>query len=35
MIKRLFIEAGSAPLNQRWSRPDAIRSAGNMPVGGH
>lgn len=35
MIKRLFIEAGSAPLNQRWSGPDAIRSAGDMPVGGH
>jgi cation diffusion facilitator family transporter len=26
MIKRLFIESGSAPLQQRWSRPDAIRS---------
>ncbi len=25
MIKRLFIESGSAPLLQRWSRPDAIR----------
>jgi divalent metal cation (Fe/Co/Zn/Cd) transporter len=24
MIKRLFIESGSAPLQQRWSRPDAI-----------
>ena len=26
MIKRLFIESGSAPLQQRWSRPDAIRA---------
>jgi cation diffusion facilitator family transporter len=26
MIKRLFIESGSAPLLQRWSRPDAIRT---------
>jgi cation diffusion facilitator family transporter len=26
MIKRLFIESGSAPLLQRWSRPDAIRA---------
>jgi hypothetical protein len=26
MIKRLFIESGSAPLQQRWSRPDAIRT---------
>jgi cation diffusion facilitator family transporter len=25
MIKRLFIESGAAPLQQRWSRPDAIR----------
>jgi hypothetical protein len=25
MIKRLFNESGSAPLQQRWSRPDAIR----------
>ena len=25
MIKRLFIESGSAPPDQRWSRPDAIR----------
>jgi cation diffusion facilitator family transporter len=24
MIKRLFIESGSAPLLQRWSRPDAV-----------
>jgi len=27
MIKRLFIESGSAPLLQRWSRPDAIRAS--------
>jgi cation diffusion facilitator family transporter len=26
MIKRLFIESGSAPMQQRWSRPDAVRS---------
>ncbi len=26
MIKRLFIESGSAPRQQRWSRPDAIRA---------
>jgi cation diffusion facilitator family transporter len=26
MIRRLFIESGSAPLHQRWSRPDAIRA---------
>jgi hypothetical protein len=26
MIKRLFIETGSAPPAQRWSRPDAIRT---------
>ncbi len=25
MIRRLFIESGSAPLQQRWSRPDAVR----------
>jgi cation diffusion facilitator family transporter len=29
MIKRLFIESGSAPLLQRWSRPDAIRVPGS------
>ena len=32
MIKRLFIEAGSAPVSQRWSRPDAVRVAGDPPV---
>jgi len=32
MIKRLFIESGSAPLLQRWSRPDAIRSLGDPTV---
>ena len=26
MIKRLFIESGSAAAPQRWSRPDAIRA---------
>jgi cation diffusion facilitator family transporter len=25
MIRRLFIESGSAPVQQRWSRPDAVR----------
>jgi len=33
MIKRLFIEAGSAPDHQRWSRPDAIRRPGDAPTG--
>jgi len=28
MIRRLFIEAGSAASQQRWSRPDAIRVPG-------
>ena len=28
MIKRLFIESGSAPLDSRWSRPDAVRAPG-------
>jgi len=32
MIKRLFIESGSAPLLQRWSRPDAIRSPSDPTV---
>ena len=27
MIKRLFIEAGTAPAQQRWSRPDATQSS--------
>jgi cation diffusion facilitator family transporter len=31
MIKRLFIESGSAPLPQRWSRPDAIRTVAEVP----
>lgn len=26
IIKRLFIESGSAAAPQRWSRPDAIRA---------
>jgi hypothetical protein len=26
MIKRLFIESGAAPFQQRWSRPDAVRA---------
>ena len=28
MIRRLFIESGAAPLQQRWSRPDAVRMPG-------
>jgi cation diffusion facilitator family transporter len=32
MIRRLFIESGSAPSQQRWSRPDAIRVPGDPPV---
>ena len=34
MIKPLFIEAGSGPLVQRWSRPDAVRTAGDMSAAG-
>jgi hypothetical protein len=26
MIKRLFIEAGTAPPQQRWSRPDSTQA---------
>jgi hypothetical protein len=29
MIRRLFIESGSAAAPQRWSRPDAIRVTGD------
>jgi cation diffusion facilitator family transporter len=32
MIKRLFIESGSAPTQQRWSRPDAVRLPGDGPA---
>ena len=32
MIKRLFIESGSAPVQQRWSRPDAVRLPAEIPV---
>ena len=32
MIRRLFVESGSAPRQQRWSRPDAIRVAGEPTV---
>jgi hypothetical protein len=32
MIKRLFIESGSAQLQLRWSRPDAIRAPGDSPT---
>jgi hypothetical protein len=32
-IKRIFIEAGSAPVRQRWSRPDAVHVApGELPT---
>jgi cation diffusion facilitator family transporter len=31
MIKRLFIEAGAAPAQQRWSRPDATQAPANPP----
>jgi len=27
MIKRLFIEAGAAPAQERWSRPDATQTS--------
>jgi len=29
MIKRLFIEAGAAAAQQRWSRPDSTQAAGD------
>jgi hypothetical protein len=32
MIKRLFIESGSAPYQQRWSRPDAIHAVNEQPA---
>lgn len=32
MIRRLFIESGSAPLQQRWSRPDAVRLPAETPA---
>ena len=32
MIRRLFIESGSAPLQQRWSRPDAVRLPAETPT---
>lgn len=32
MIRRLFMESGSAPMQQRWSRPDAVRLPGEIPV---
>jgi divalent metal cation (Fe/Co/Zn/Cd) transporter len=37
MIKRLFIESGSAPQFQRWSRPDAIHGLATpeTPARGH
>ncbi len=31
MIKRLFIEAGAAPAQQRWSRPDSTQSPTDPP----
>ena len=32
MIRRLFIESGSAPVQQRWSRPDAVRRPVETPA---
>ena len=32
MIRRLFIESGSAPVQQRWSRPDAVRPLVEPPA---
>ena len=32
MIRRLFIESGSAPVQQRWSRPDAVRPPVETPA---
>ena len=32
MIKRLFIEAGTASSQQRWSRPDSTRVAAGLPA---
>ena len=32
VIRRLFIESGSAPVPQRWSRPDAVRVPAETPV---
>ena len=32
MIRRLFIESGSAPVQQRWSRPDAVRPPVEPPA---
>ena len=31
MIKRLFIEAGAAPGQQRWSRPDSTQAPSAAP----
>ena len=32
MIKRLFVESGSAPRQQRWSRPDAVHAPADPVV---
>ncbi len=32
MIRRLFIESGSVPMKQRWSRPDAVRPLVETPA---
>lgn len=32
VLLRLFIEAGSAPTQQRWSRPDAVRLPVDAPT---
>jgi hypothetical protein len=31
MIKRLFIEAGAAPSQRRWSRPDSTQAPAELP----
>jgi hypothetical protein len=33
MIKRLFIEAGTAPARERWSRPDATQAPADPQQG--
>jgi len=32
VISRLFIESGSAPVQKRWSRPDAVRLPSETPA---
>jgi hypothetical protein len=33
MIKRLFIEAGAAPAQERWTRPDATQAPADPQQG--